>query len=358
MNNLNKNKNISENTYKNISIVLTGGGTAGHVYPALAVAEKLNNFNIHYIGGSGIEKEILKNHKNITYHQISTVKFQRKLTIKNLLIPFKLHKAIKDAKKTLKKISPHIIFSKGGFVAVPVVLASKKLNIPIISHESDLSFGLANKIILRYANVMCTTFPTTAQKNQKCVHSGQPIRQKVFEGKKQNFFSNNNPILLVLGGSLGATFLNEIVFKNLDNLTKEFNIIHICGKQNFKEIKHEGYKLFPFVDNIQDLYASADIALTRGGSGVINELLALAKPMLIIPLSKKCSRGDQIENAKLFEQFGYAKMLEEENYTFKLLQQNLYFLIENSENIKKNMKKTAKNNAVEKIIEIINANIS
>ena len=353
------NNNLSSKTkQKTKKIVLTGGGTAGHVYPALAVAENLKSFDLHYIGGEGIEKNILSNFKSITYHQIPTVKLQRKLTLKNLLIPFKLHKAIKEAKKILKDLSPNLIFSKGGFVAVPVVLAAKKLNIPIISHESDLSFGLANKIILKYATVMCTTFAPTSEKNSKCIHTGQPIRQKVFKGKKLSYFQNEKPTLLVLGGSLGAKFLNDIVFNNLDELTKTYNILHICGKQNYQDIKHDGYKIFPFVDNIQDFFASANCVLTRGGSGVINELLALSKPMLIVPLSKKCSRGDQIENAKLFEQLGYAEMLEEENYSFEKLQKKLQYLLKNSQKIKENMKKTAKNNAVQQISEIILSQIT
>lgn len=351
----NRNSSTLQNNKK--TIVLTGGGTAGHVYPALAVAEKLQNFDLHYIGGNGIEKEILSKHKNITYHEISGVKLQRKLTLKNLLIPFKLYKAIKEAKKVLKEISPDLIFSKGGFVAVPVAIAAKKMKLPLISHESDLSFGLANKIILRYANVMCTSFTPTGKGNPKCIHSGQPIRQNIFTGKKLSFFSNDNPCLLVLGGSLGAQFLNDIIFQNLDELSKHFNILHICGKKNFKDITHNGYKIFPFVENIEDFYATADIVISRAGSGVINELLALSKPMFLIPLSKKCSRGDQIENAKLFCDLGYAQMMEEEEYNFQTLCKQLEILLKNSKKIKENMKKTAKNNAVEKIVEIIKENI-
>lgn len=335
-------------------IVLTGGGTAGHVYPALAVAEKLTEYEIHYIGGNGIEKEILKNYPNIKFHEISAVKLERKLTPKNLLIPFKLCKSIKLAKKVLKEISPDIVFSKGGFVAVPVALASKKLKTPLVSHESDLTMGLANKIILHSCDVMCTAFEQTAKTSSKCVYTGQPIRQKIFQGQKQDFgFDKTKPTLLVLGGSLGAKFLNDLIFENLDALTEHFNILHICGKNNFKEISHKNYKGVDYAQNIEDYYATAEIVLARAGSGVINELLALEKPMLLIPLSKKCSRGDQIENAKLFEKLEYCEMLEEEEYNFKELLKKLEKLIKNSEKIKKNMKKTAKNNAVDNIIKIL-----
>lgn len=338
-------------------IVLTGGGTAGHIYPALAVAEKLKDFEIHYIGGNGIEKEILSQYKNITYHQISTVKLERKLTLRNLLIPFKLFKAIRQAKQTLKQIDADIIFSKGGFVAVPVCIAGKGLKLPIVSHESDLSLGLANKIILRQCSVMCTSFEETASQHPKCVYTGQPIRSKIFHGKKLNLFDNSNPCLLVLGGSLGAKFLNDIIVQNLDNLTKKFNIIHITGKNNFHDIIHKNYLALPYAENIEDCYATADIVLCRSGSGVINELLALEKPMLLAPLSKACSRGDQIENAKLFEKLGFCKMIEEEDYTFDKLKKELDYLCKNSAKIKEKMQSTAKNNAVENIVNIIKNHI-
>ncbi len=335
-------------------IVLCGGGTAGHIYPALAVAEKLKGYDIHYFGGNGMEKEILKNFPNITFHEIPTVKFERKLTLKNFLIPIKLLRSIRQTKEELKKVDPSIIFSKGGFVSVPVAMAGKKLSIPVISHESDLSFGLANKIILHSCDVMCTTFPETSAKNKKCVCTGQPIRSQVFEGKSLRLGHNpNKPTVLVLGGSLGAKFLNNLTFENLDALTEKYNIIHICGKNNFQKIVHEDYFLTPYATNIQDFFATADIVISRAGSGVINELLALAKPMLLVPLSKNCSRGDQIENAKLFQKKGYALMLEEEECNLLKLQQSLENLCKNKEKIQKNMKKTAKNNAVEQIINLI-----
>lgn len=342
---------------KRKKIVLTGGGTAGHVYPALAVAEELGEYELHYIGGNGIEKDILANFPHIKYHQISGVKLERKLTLKNLLIPFKLFRAKNEAKRVLKEIKPNLIFSKGGFIAVPVALAGKKLHIPIVSHESDLSMGLANKIILHYCDIMCTSFEETA-KNKKCVFSGQPIRNQIFDGKKQNFFNNNLPTILVLGGSLGAKFLNDIVFENLGDLTKYFNILHICGKNNFRDTKHINYKLFAYSEKIEDLYASADIVVSRAGSGVINELLALSKPMLLIPLSKKCSRGDQIENAKLFEKKGFAKVIEEEEYNFQIFLKKTNEILKNSQKMQKIMQKNAKNNARKIIFDIISNKIA
>lgn len=334
-------------------IVLTGGGTAGHVYPALAVAENLQDCELHYIGGEGIEKEILANYKNITYHTIPTVKFERKLTFKNLLIPFKLAKSVRAAKKIMQEVNPDVVFSKGGFVAVPVALAAKRENFPIVSHESDLTFGLANKIILRCCDKMCTSFKETAKGRKKCVYTGQPIRSKIFRGKRLHIFKSNLPTILVLGGSLGAKAINEFIIENLDVLCQKYNILHICGKKNFKEIKHENYKAVPYADNIEDFYATADIVVCRSGSGVINELLALAKPMLLIPLPKGNSRGDQIENANLFEKKGYAEVLLSEDCNLNNLKTKLNKLFKNKEKIIEKMKKTAKNEAVAQISAIL-----
>lgn len=341
-------------------IVLTGGGTAGHIYPALAVAENLSSdYDIHFVGGNGMEKDIIAKEKNITFHEIRAVKLERKLTLKNLLIPFKLNAAIKDAKKVLQEIKPNVIFSKGGFVSVPTVIAAKRLGIPVVSHESDLSFGLANKIILKRCNKMCCTFRQTA-KNKKCVFTGQPIRKKVFVGDKfkilrQGDFDKNLPNLLIIGGSLGANFINQKVWNNLDKLTQKFNVVHLTGKQADIVHTHKNYLQVPYADNVGDYYAFADFAISRAGSGVINELLALRIPALLIPLSKKCSRGDQIENAKLFQNLGVADMLHEEDYSDEKLFLKLDNLIKNSEKIKKNMQKTQNFNSCEEIIKIIKA---
>ena len=341
-------------------IVLTGGGTAGHVYPALALVDYLKDFEIHYIGSSGIEKEILKNYKNISFHEIPTVKLVRKLTFKNLLIPFKLFNSIKKAKKILREINPDIIFSKGGFVSVPVVFAAKSLKIKVVSHESDLSMGLANKLILKKCDVMCTTFLQTSKLSPKCIWTGQPIRKSLLQGNPSTIksqFSFKKPILLVIGGSLGAKFLNDAVRNNLDKLTNEFNIIHLTGKDNKSHINNESLVELEYANNMGDIYSACDIVLSRAGSGVINELLAIRKPMLLIPLSKRCSRGDQIENALLFQKLGYAKVIQEEEYTPEKLINNLKNLMELKEKYKNNMKKSNANQATESIVKIINDNI-
>ena len=341
-------------------IVFTGGGTAGHVYPALAIKErlKISEYEFHYIGGSGMEKEILSKEKDTTYHEISAVKLKRKLTLQNLLIPFKLIKAISQAKRILKEINPSIIFSKGGFVAVPVVIAGAKLGIPIISHESDLSMGLANKIILRYCDKMCVSFESTCKGQKKIVYTGQPIRKKVLKGSRKNLdfyksIDKNKPNLLVLGGSTGAKFINEKVWGNLDTLCQKYNVIHVTGKQVKEKRNHNSYYQIEYAENIGDFLALADIVLSRAGSGAINEFLALKKPMLLIPLSKKCSRGDQIENAKLFTSLGYADMIEEEDCDNSLFNIKIDNLIKNDKKFIKNMEKNANFDSCDRIIQLL-----
>ena len=344
-------------------IVFTGGGTAGHVYPALAVIEGLDKseYEIHYIGGKGIEKEIIETEKNIIFHQIDTVKLQRKFTFQNFLIPIKLYKSITQSKKILKYINPNIIFSKGGFVAVPVAIAGARLGVPVISHESDLSMGLANKIILHYCKKMCTTFPQTCKKNPKTVCTGQPIRNSILNGNKTNleFYKALNPQkpkLLIVGGSSGARFINEKVWENLDRLCKTFNVIHLTGKSNKEKHEHKDYHQIDYANNIGDFLSCADIILSRAGSGAINEFLALKKPMLLIPLSKKCSRGDQIENAKLFKENGYCEMIEEEDFTNSYFIKKLENMHKNAQKYTKNMQKSDIFDAKSKIIEIIKQN--
>lgn len=343
-------------------ILFTGGGTAGHIYPALAVKEKLalegkDKYQFFYIGSNGMEKDILQGEKDIKFYCINTVKFQRKLTLKNLLIPFKFLCSVNNAKKILKEIQPDIIFSKGGFVALPIVWAGKKLNIPIVSHESDLSMGLANKLILKKCDKMCVTFEKTANINSKCIYTGQPIRNEILNGNPKNItninFDENKKNLLVIGGSLGAGFLNNLIKENLDLLIKIYNIFHIVGKNNNLPKAKGNYLPINYFSKIGDAYAWADLVLSRAGSGVINELLTLSKPMLLVPLSKNCSRGDQIENALLFEEKGFGICMQEENTNGEKLLENLDNLVKNDKIFKKNMQKSIKNDACSEIIKIL-----
>lgn len=341
-------------------ILLTGGGTAGHIYPALAIKERLEKEGVYeffYIGSQGMEKDIVSREKNIKFYEIDAVKLQRKLTLKNLLIPFKLFSSIKSAKKILKEIFPDVIFSKGGFVALPVAFAGKRCGIPVVSHESDLSMGLANKLILKACDKMCVSFEKTCHANKKCVFTGQPIRENILRGNKnnikQNLFSLGKKNLLVIGGSSGAGFLNNLVKENINQLREKYNIFHIVGKNNPLPPSQKNYYPVNYFSQIGDAYAWADLVLSRAGSGVINELLEVQKPMLLIPLSKNCSRGDQVENALLFQEKGYAICMQEEEYNSQKLLNNLDNLIKNDKIFKNNMQKSIKNDACSEIIKAL-----
>lgn len=316
------------------TIILTGGGTAGHVMPNLALIPELKkHFNkIYYIGSKdGIERKIIKSQTSLEYYDITTTKLRRSLSLKNLCIPFKLFKGIREAKKHLRALNPKVIFSKGGFVSVPIAIAAKKLNIPIVSHESDLTLGLANKIIYRYCKVMCTSFEDTLQQViKKGIFTGSPIRQEIFNGNKENILNTyklnkKKQTLLFMGGSLGAKTINEQVFNLAKDLTKKYNVLHLVGKNNINNslLKLKSYIQVEFTNKIEDFYSVADLVISRAGSNVIFELLALKKPMLLIPLSKKASRGDQILNANYFKEKGYAKILYEENLTKNSLIQKI-----------------------------------
>ena len=339
-------------------IVITGGGTGGHAIPCLAVGEYLkNDYEVHYIGSeNGIESKLVKNYPFIKFHIVTTCKFIRSFSLKNLLIPLKLLKGIIESKKILKDISPIAVFSKGGYVSVPVVYSANKLKIPVISHESDLSLGLANKINLTKSKYMCCSFLDTANKIKvKGVYTGSPIRNQIFTGNK-NFIIrkyriiNKNPTILVLGGSMGSKNLNSIVRKNLSKITEYYNIIHICGMGNIETINIKNYYQTEFADNIQDYYDMADMVISRAGSNVLFELLSLKKPMLLIPLEKG-SRGDQVENAEYFVKYGYAKMIREGE-----IKDNLYDIIDKFYSEKDRLIANMKNentDAIKKISSLI-----
>lgn len=340
-------------------IIFTGGGTGGHIMPNLAIIDEIKNkYEIKYIGSkNGMEREIITQNK-IPYFEITTCKLKRSLSPSNLLIPFKLMKGICEAKKILKKEKPDLLFSKGGFVSVPVVLAAKSLKIPIVSHESDYSIGLANKFTSKYSKAVCTSFEDTCKKIKNGVYTGSPIRKEILQGNKNNVSSKlsldkNLPTLLIVGGSLGSQSINAIIQNYAEEISKKFNIVHIAGKNNDIKSNIKNYNIINFAQNIQDYYDLADIVITRGGSNVIFELLALKKPMIIIPLEKS-SRGDQVLNANLFEKENLAiKLLENEiENNGKLLLKKLDYLYEYKNKYIKNMSKKICNGN-KKIIEQI-----
>lgn len=273
-------------------IVFTGGGTAGHVVPNIAIIEELKNkAEVFYIGSNGMEKELIKS-INIPYYEISSTKLKRNLSLKNLLIPFILIKAIRQSKKILKQLHPDVVFSKGGYVSLPVVFAAKALKIKVIAHESDLTLGLANKLVKNKCKYICTSFEKTAKSLKNGIYTGSPLRKALFLGNKEQAkklfqkFNENKPTILIIGGSLGSQIINKSIYEILPKLSN-YNIIHLVGKNNKNNIKQPNYISFEYYDKINNLFALSDLVISRAGSNAINEILALKKPNILIPLSKK-----------------------------------------------------------------------
>lgn len=343
------------------NIVFTGGGTAGHIMPNLAIIEKMNDYNIYYFGSNGMEKDIICNYKNIKFIEIPSVKFIRSLSPKNLLIPLKLIKSINITKKKLQEIHPCLIFSKGGFVSIPTCLAGAKLNIPVITHESDLSVGLANKIISKKAKYLCCSFRTTADKYKKNgKFTGSPIREKILQGNKEIIKSRHKldyskPVILIVGGSLGARAINIVIWDNISKLTKNYTIIHIVGKNNYnKEIKNAtNYMQVEFAIDIENYFAISDMVISRAGSNTIFELLAIKKPMLLIPLPKGNSRGDQVLNAENFYNNKLANILYQEDLTYQTLEEKIKETLNSKSTYVNNMKNYKNNIGNNTIIKLI-----
>jgi UDP-N-acetylglucosamine--N-acetylmuramyl-(pentapeptide) pyrophosphoryl-undecaprenol N-acetylglucosamine transferase len=347
-------------------IILTGGGTAGHVMVNVALIPKLKEqgWSIAYIGShQGIEREIIGKMDGVPYFPISTGKLRRYFDWNNFKDPFKVLKGIWQAYRIIKKEKPDIIFSKGGFVSVPVIIGAWLSGVPSIIHESDITPGLANKIAMPFATKICVTFPETMHhvKEEKGVYVGAVVRQELKQGdadkgRKLCQFEKGKPVLLVMGGSLGSKRINNALRANLQTLLADFQIVHICGKGNIdaKLANKKGYRQFEYVhEELPHLMAMADIVLSRAGANSIFEFLALRKPMLLIPLSKEASRGDQILNARSFEKSGYAEVLMEEDLTNESLQSAIYHLYQNKDRYQQNMERSDAGDALEKLLSLI-----
>ena len=346
-------------------IIMTGGGTAGHVTPNLALIPSLEEkgFEVKYIGSKdGIEKEIIKKN-NIPYYEISSGKLRRYFDLKNFSDPFKVVKGIFEAKKIISKEKPDVIFSKGGFVAVPVVIAASMKKIPVVAHESDITPGLANKLSSSFCDKLCVTFRESLKfiKGNKGVLTGSPIRNEIFKGsklrgKKICGFTDDKEILFIMGGSLGSKVINDVIRENLEEILTKFNVIHICGKGNIdkKYIDKKSYKQFEYVsEELPDLMIVSDFIISRAGANSIFEFLALKKPTLLIPLSRKASRGDQILNANSFEKEGYALVMEEEKITTESFMNKLDELVKSREVLINNMKNSKDKVGNDAVIETI-----
>ena len=347
-------------------IILTGGGTAGHVTPNIALIPELQKlgYDIHYIGSyNGMERKLIED-LNIPYHGISSGKLRRYFALKNFTDPFRVIKGMGEAKKLMKELKPDVVFSKGGFVTVPVVFAAKSCNIPVIIHESDMTPGLANKLELPKASRVCCNFPETKDMfpEGKAVVTGTPIRKELFNGNAVdaiNFcgFTDNKPVILIVGGSSGSAVINKAIRENIDKLLKRFNVIHLCGKGNLDHSldNKPGYVQYEYIKKeLSSLLALADIVISRAGANAICELQALAKPNILIPLGSNASRGDQILNAESFKKQGFSYVLPEDELNEQSLLAAVSEVYEHRAEYKQAMEASQMSNSIDIIINLIN----
>ncbi|WP_067840727.1 undecaprenyldiphospho-muramoylpentapeptide beta-N-acetylglucosaminyltransferase [Amphibacillus sediminis] len=350
---------------KKKQIVLTGGGTAGHVMVNLAIIPILqqDGWKIDYIGSkNGIERELIEQVEGVNYHPISTGKLRRYMSIENFKDPFKVLNGIRQTLGILRRTKPQVIFSKGGFVSVPVLIAARFKRVPAVIHESDITPGLANKLAMPFAKKILATFPETLKylPEDKASWIGAVVRSELFKGdyKRGLRFANlteGKPVIMIMGGSAGAQRINEAVRAQLDQLLETHHIIHICGKDNVDHsINRFGYQQFEYVNQeLPDLLAATDIVISRAGANAIFEFLALQKPMLLIPLSRQASRGDQILNAEAFKKQGYAQVLFEEDLNETSFLQAVKQLVDSETEIKQKMVEYQRQDATERVIETI-----
>lgn len=346
-------------------IVLTGGGTAGHVTPNIALipALKSHDYDIHYIGSfKGIERSLIAD-EDLPYYAISTGRFRRYFDVKNFSDPFRVIKGYNDAKKILKNLKPDVVFSKGGFVSVPVIRAAASLKIPCVIHESDMTPGLANKLCFPVATKICCNFNETYSllPANKAIMTGTPIRPEIFEGDKELArklcnFNSALPVITVMGGSLGSRAINKYIRASLPTLLKNYQVIHLCGKGGLDNLllNTTGYKQFEYVkEELKDIMALTDIVVSRAGANAICELLALKKPNILIPLPSSSSRGDQLLNASSFEKQGYSIVINEDYLTTKKLVDSIDELYLNKDKFIANMEASETFNSIDTIIKIL-----
>ena len=346
-------------------IVLTGGGSAGHVTPNIALLPALREagFEITYMGSyDGIEKKLIGDF-DLPYRGISTGKFRRYFDLKNLTDPFRVIKGFSEARKFLKGYRPDVVFSKGGFVSVAVVRAAATLGIPCIIHECDMTPGLANKICIPAARKVCCNFPETLKllPEDKAVLTGSPIRAELAQGNKLAGldlcgFNANTPVIMVIGGSLGAANVNKAVRAALPSLLGDFQIVHLCGKDKVDNLllNTPGYKQFEYIKaELKDLFAMADIVISRAGANAICELLALKKPNILIPLPASSSRGDQLLNARSFEAQGFSIVIEEDDLTTELLVDKVHELYFSRQTFRDAMNDSGQMDSIRTIVQLI-----
>lgn len=336
-------------------IVLTGGGTGGHIIPNLALVPELRKYfdDIHYFGGDGMERQLVKA-AGLPFHSTEVIKLDRTHLLKNAKIPFVMMRAIRSAISILDTLKPDLVFSKGGYAALPACYAAKRLNIPVVVHESDMTLGLANKLTSKFARLVLTSFAET----QGGEYIGNPVRNEIFSGKKARAVQNYKlpaakPIVLVVGGSSGSSAINDAVYQALPVLTKTFFVVHIAGKSRNADIKTENYLQLEYAYDIFDLFAAADIVVTRGGANSLAELAAIGKKTLVIPLPKGASRGDQVDNALSYQKRGLVSVLEQKGLSPQSLAENIKKLFETPRPCVKSLSDDVNAKIVKKLLEVI-----
>ena len=348
------------------TIVLTGGGTAGHVSPHLALLPRLaeKGYAVHYIGSQdGIERTLMAP-ESVTYHAIKTGKLRRYFSWRNFTDPFRVIAGFFQSLSLIRRIRPNAVFSKGGFVAVPVVWAARLCGVPVLSHESDITVGLANRLSMPAVTKIATSFAECAERiGPKAVYTGTPLRPELFSGNREKGlrlcgFDGQKPVLLEIGGSQGARAINEALRAALDDLLAEFDVIHLCGKGNLEPAleKKPGYCQKEFLrGELPDALAAADVVLSRAGSNAIMELLALRKPMLLVPLPLSASRGDQILNANAFARRGWARVLPQGEMTPASLAQSLKMLYTDKDSLLARQRSAPAADGTDRVLALIEA---
>jgi len=312
-------------------IIFCGGGSAGHAVPNVAICgELLKKYEILYLGTRGIEQDICKSAK-IPFISFEAVKLTRGKIFKNFGVARGLIKSIEECKKILSDEKPDLIFCKGGYVSLPPAIAANKLGIPVLTHESDISAGLANKIIARRAERILTSFPETAKKFKNGVYTGCPMRKSLFGRDKlkakRALGLDLREAVLVFGGGGGSKKINEALREDLLDLCRDYNVLHVCGKGNMAESRIYGYVQREYCDDMGELYAAADYAVARCGANSAFELISLKIPTLFIPLENRATRGDQVKNAEYFKSLGLCRVLREKDLSGDTLHLNIKELI-------------------------------
>lgn len=348
-------------------IVFTGGGTAGHVTPNLALLPHFlqTGWDVHYIGtADGIERGLIEPLEGVTYHAVHSGKLRRYFDLKNFSDPFRVLKGAGEAAALMRRLNPDVLFSKGGFVSVPVVYGAWLCHIPAVLHESDITPGLANKLTTPLAKTVCTTFPEAAKLlGKKAVYTGTPLRAELFSGERAKGlsflgFDGAKPVLLMMGGSSGAAAVNKALREALGDLLPRFDVAHICGKGNLDPALEgrAGYAQKEYVSaELADVFAAADFMLSRAGANALSEILALKKPALLVPYPKGASRGDQVLNAASFQKRGFAHVLPQEQMTAQSLAASLEALYAARDNYRRAMEVEPLHDGTQRVVELIEA---